>query len=91
MAEEKETTRGGATATRDEPRTYPRERILAAEAEGLLGVPTHVVVGALSMAKTGNKQNFTVDELKKAIKDFEEHEVEPPPGGRVPDAEEEES
>lgn len=54
--------------------TYHVDRLVA-EAQDRLGVPSHVAAGALAL-KGGNKQNFTVDEAKKLVKEFEKHEVE---------------
>jgi hypothetical protein len=54
--------------------TYPMDRLVA-EAHDRLGVPPHVAAGAFAL-KGGSKKNFTVDEAKKAVKDFEKYEVE---------------
>lgn len=67
MAEEKQSG-GGA---KEEAPEYPTERIIR-EASDFLGVPTHVAAGALVDAN----KNITLDEAKKAVKDFEKRPVE---------------
>lgn len=52
--------------------TQPRERLVA-ESEAYLGVPPHVVAGALANER---KQNFTVSETKELIKEFQKLKVD---------------
>lgn len=75
MAEESSTKEGGSRAAAEEPRTYHRDRLVA-EAEGIFGEPSHVVVAALSSGRISQKVNLTVDEVKRAIREYNEHEVE---------------
>lgn len=55
-----------------EPETYPVERIIA-ESGDFLDIPSHVVAGALSKSP---KKNFTLDEVKEAVAEWEDHPVE---------------
>lgn len=73
MAEE--STKQEAKAAAVEPTTYHRDRLVA-EAQAFFDEPSHVVVGALSMGRNATKVNFTREEAEKAIKAFNEHEVE---------------
>lgn len=56
----------------EEPTTYHVDRLIA-DASGFFDVPRHVVAGALSGE---TKKNFTLDEVKDAIKAYNKHEVE---------------
>lgn len=58
----------------EEP-TYHRDRLVN-EAQGFFGEPGYVIEAALSTGRLGQKQNFTLDEVKQAIKDYNDHEVE---------------
>lgn len=65
----------GKAAPSEEPRTYQRDRLMA-EAPILFGEPHFVVEAALSTGTLARKQNFTIDEVKDAVKAYNEHEVE---------------
>jgi hypothetical protein len=49
------------------PRLYSHERLVA-ESEAFLGVPKHVVAGAL--VGTGAKDPLSLDDAKKAVANF---------------------
>lgn len=68
--EQKESAKPAAV---EEP-TYHRDRLIA-ESDAFFGQPFYVVEAALSHGRLGQKVNFTKDEVKKAIKDYQDHEV----------------
>lgn len=76
MPEEKEKSEKSAgKAASEEPRTYHRDRLVT-EAQGFFGEPGYVIEAALSSGRAAQKQNFTLDEVKDAVKEYNDHEVE---------------
>lgn len=66
--------RARARAADDEPEEFPVER-LQDEAPEFFGVGSHVVAGALDLAKF-SKKNATIGEVREAIDAFLAHETE---------------
>lgn len=53
--------------------TYDRERLLS-ESDAFLGVPPHVLAGALALEP--NKKNFSLDDAKSLVEKWQKRPVE---------------